>query len=245
MPQCRHVAVQPSCPDVSEPRTWPRRTRAPAPTAAVTGSYVDRSPPGWSTDTTGLPATRPANTTVPSATARTEVPSAAARSTPRWPGSQSCSGRSNGVTTRGCGRIGHANESDSAAAAGVVSTTAARTQAMQPVRRVFTRRRWPVNVLENEARHELWTTERFVHRHRNLLTVGPGYDGGRRRSTLLVAACACTGRLRASASSYRLPRQSSRYENRLSAVLIPLWFRSDNFGGRQGRGHRHSASTEP
>ena len=75
MPQCRQVEAHPSCPAASEPSTDPRPPRVPAATEAVTGSYVERNPLEWSTDTTGFPATEPANTTMPSATASTGLPS--------------------------------------------------------------------------------------------------------------------------------------------------------------------------
>ncbi len=57
-------------------------------------------------DTTGFPATNPANTTIPSPADNTACPRTPARSTPRCPGSQSCSGLSNTRTTAGRGTSG-------------------------------------------------------------------------------------------------------------------------------------------
>ncbi len=69
------------------PSTPPAATSSPFSTDTATGSYVVRSGgspvPASSTETTPLPATRPANDTVPAATARTGAPAGAARSTPR------------------------------------------------------------------------------------------------------------------------------------------------------------------
>jgi hypothetical protein len=48
-----------------------------------------------------MPATEPANATVPSPAARTTAPGAAARSTPRWPGSHGSGGGSNERVTVG------------------------------------------------------------------------------------------------------------------------------------------------
>ena len=57
----------------STPSTAPAAHPSPRDTRAATGSYVVRSPPGWSTDTTPRPATRPANATVPSPAASTRA----------------------------------------------------------------------------------------------------------------------------------------------------------------------------
>lgn len=82
--------------------TSPRRTSCPAVTRGVTGSYVDLTAPTWSMLRTPLPATIPANATLPSAGANTGVPTGAPRSTPRCPASHRCAGGSKPATT-GCG----------------------------------------------------------------------------------------------------------------------------------------------
>nr|WP_231979151.1 hypothetical protein [Tessaracoccus coleopterorum] len=69
------------------PSTSPSATTLPEETAARTGWYVVRHPLPWSTLTTGVPATTPANSTTPAAAARTVTPAVAARSTPRCPAS--------------------------------------------------------------------------------------------------------------------------------------------------------------
>jgi hypothetical protein len=117
--------MQRGCPGSSVPRTVPRPTRCPGVTRAVTGSYVVRSPPGWSTETTGLPATVPANTTTPVPADRTASSGTPPRSTPRWPGSQSRSGLSNARTTRGRGCSGQSNSPVGAASAGGAKSAAA------------------------------------------------------------------------------------------------------------------------
>lgn len=88
-PQWTHVAVQCEPLASTVPITSPGSTSSPSSTVAVTGSYVVRrggSPvPVRATETTPLPATRPAKETRPAATVRTGVPAGAARSTPRCP----------------------------------------------------------------------------------------------------------------------------------------------------------------
>lgn len=59
-----------------------------------------RSPPPWFTVTESIPATEPANVTVPDAAARTAVPAGVAKSTPQWPGVASgANGTATGATT--------------------------------------------------------------------------------------------------------------------------------------------------
>jgi len=53
------------------PISWPSATVVPCSTVDVTGSYVVRSPPAWSTLTTPRPATTPAKATTPAPAART------------------------------------------------------------------------------------------------------------------------------------------------------------------------------
>ncbi|OLS99967.1 hypothetical protein BJF90_36895 [Pseudonocardia sp. CNS-004] len=73
-----------------------------------TGSYVVRSPSSWSTDTTLLAPTGPANTTVPSRAARTAWPTEPTRSTPRWPRPYGCGGARNRSPIAGTGGSGQA-----------------------------------------------------------------------------------------------------------------------------------------
>lgn len=129
-PQWRHTATHPRCPDSSVPIRVPRPTRLPTGTSARTGSYVVRSPPGWSMETTGLSATVPAKMTIPAPAASTACPSAPARSTPRCPGSQFCAGLSKCRTTAGRGCRGQSNRpSGRAVAVGAAATIAAMPRA--------------------------------------------------------------------------------------------------------------------
>ncbi|GGF38863.1 hypothetical protein GCM10011519_10600 [Marmoricola endophyticus] len=71
-PQCRQCAGrQWEGPTRSTPIAVPAVTTSPTWTVAVTGSYVVRSPPSWRTLTTPLPASIPANDTVPASAVRT------------------------------------------------------------------------------------------------------------------------------------------------------------------------------
>ncbi len=73
------------CPTETTPTTVPCRTVSPVVTEGSTESSVLTRPSPWSIVTTALPATCPANDTVPSATATAEAPSGDARSMPRCP----------------------------------------------------------------------------------------------------------------------------------------------------------------
>ena len=103
------MAAQPGWPSCTVPSCSPLATRSPAPTVADTGSYVVRSPPGWSTDTTPRPATAAAKTTVPAPAASTVAPATEARSTPRCPGPYGTAGALKARTTVGRPASGQPN----------------------------------------------------------------------------------------------------------------------------------------
>jgi hypothetical protein len=74
----------PCVPD--EPSGVAVTTHSPGSTATPSRyEYEVRSPPPWSMVTDRVPATLPANVTVPAAAARTTVPGVAAKSTPQCP----------------------------------------------------------------------------------------------------------------------------------------------------------------
>ncbi len=97
-------------PGESVPICWPASTACPASTIGVSGSYVVRSPPAWSTLTTPRPATGPANATTPGPAATTASPERPERSTPRCPGSHGCGGGSNPRTTANGSSSGQTQE---------------------------------------------------------------------------------------------------------------------------------------